>query len=184
MDVNEKNPISHSYNHNEITQSEIVKRVVQHIQLQESALSSTIGNLEVSKRISPSEFIKFISSFNFQNTVSFHLIKDGIIHHFNKDYVASIHTLIPQIEVTLRALLVSKGIISLKLEKKAKDLMILENEFGGLLEDNKDEIKNYIGQNFFEYLKIKFVDQKGINLCFYTKCIFIILDEKYLVYTI
>lgn len=70
-----------------------------------------------------------------KNNTSIHLIKKAIIDHFDHDYISSIHILVPQIEVTLRAVLSSKGIIPLKIEKEGKEARIYENELGGLLVD-------------------------------------------------
>jgi hypothetical protein len=57
------------------------------------------------------------------------LIKKGLDYHFFKEFIASIHILIPQIEVLIKKLLEIKKFNFLKEHKNA----IMYKEFGGLL---------------------------------------------------
>jgi hypothetical protein len=160
---NEKNPVSESHTEEKIIQSELQNRIVHHIHFHETRLSSAVKSLEDHEKISAAPFIQFISSCGFLSDVSRSIISKGITEHFQQNYISSIHILMPQIEAVLKSLLVTKGIIPLKLEKKKDELAIInENELGGLLEI--EDAKNLLGENFTKYLKVKFVDQNGINL--------------------
>jgi hypothetical protein len=126
-------------------------------------LALAVKGLEDEGKISEKPFIEFVSSCNFLNEISRSLISRGITQHFQQDYISSIHILIPQIEVVLRSLLIAKGIIPLKLDKKKdKPVLINENELGGLLET--EHVKCFLGENDTKYMKVKFIDQNGINL--------------------
>jgi hypothetical protein len=159
-------PISHSHNRNQIIESEVQKRIVAYIQSEETRLASIIKKLETEKRISSSVFIKFMSTFGSyqKNSVTFDLIKEGIIEHFNGHFVSSIHILVPQVEATLRAILSSKGFIPLKLERKRQETEVQDNILGELLHDKNKDVEYYLGEDFTRYLIVKFIDTSGINL--------------------
>ena len=85
------------------------------------------------------------------------ILKSGIENHFKGDYIASIHTLIPQIEGTLRLVLNKKDVSTMKTKRNE----IMDNELGGIL--NKPEVSEILGVNLTHYLKTKYSDPAGLN---------------------
>jgi Domain of unknown function (DUF4209) len=162
IDFNEKNPVSKSYNKEDIIEAEVQRRIVGHIQLEELRLSLAIKNLELNGKLSPSIFVRFISDCKFLNNVQVNLIERGIIQHFNHDYISSIYVMVPQIEGILRALLSAKGLSVLKSNNKGKEATIQDNILGGLLRTAR--VNNCFDDNFQKYMEVKFVDETGINL--------------------
>ena len=79
------------------------------------------------------------------------------VWEFNNRHIASISTLTPMIEGTLRSLMKSKGIEILR----NKDDIILDKELGGILADTK--VKELLGENFTNYIKTKYADPDGMN---------------------
>lgn len=155
-----KNPIAHDNDDESQLSSEIKRQTLQNIKLGESWFSNAVRELEEQKRIADKDFIDFISSFGLHDNDSLEFIKRGIKYHFSQDYVASIHILIPQVENTLRLMLNSKGVSTIKVE--GKDMTIMDSQMGGILE-NESVIKE-LGTDFSKFLKIKFTDVEGINL--------------------
>lgn len=99
-----------------------------------------------------------ISDSGLLNESTLNLVRDGIKSHFSKDYVSSLHILVPQIEATLRTLLNAKGIKTIKTKRN----VIMDNELGGILNDGKT--KALLGENLATYLQVKYTDQRGQNL--------------------
>ncbi len=157
---NRKNPIAHTNDYESRLRSEIKRQTLEQIKLAEHWFATAVKKLEEQKRISEEHFTKFISDFGLHDKDSLELLRSGIKRHLNQDYVASIHILIPQVENTLRLLLNSRGISTIKVE--GKEMRIMDSQMGGIL-DNNDVIKT-LGNDFTSYLKIKFTDVEGINL--------------------
>lgn len=155
-----KNPIGHTSDNESKLRSEIKLQTLQHIKFAEHWFADAIQKLEEQKRISEVDFTNFISSFGLHDKDSLEFLRSGIKHHFNQDYVASIHILIPQVENTLRLLLNSHGISTIKVD--GKEMTIMDSQMGGIL-DNDDVVK-VLGNDFTSYLQIKFTDTEGINL--------------------
>jgi hypothetical protein len=144
-------------NNEDIEKSHVKDNKNLYINFFESNLSNTIFNLEKEKKISSDGILIFLKDYGVIDEDNIFLIKKGLDYHFSKEYIASIHILIPQIEVVLRKLLEIKKLNFLKEHKNA----IMNKELGGILKDN--EIKDIVGENVVEYLKIKYTDINGIN---------------------
>jgi len=107
MSFNSKNPTKKSNTEEEILQSKIMEQNINAISRGESWIANTIIDLEKDKRISANDIIDFLKSIGLHDDEQLEFVKSGINDHFNENYIGSIHTLIPQIEGTLRILLLS-----------------------------------------------------------------------------
>ena len=152
-----KNPISHDSNDDSHLKSEMHRLTIWNIQLAENRLSLASKKLEEENKISAQDFIKFFEDRGLHDTEQLPILKSGIENHFSNDYIASIHTLIPQIEGTLRLVLVKKGIATMKTKRD----IIMDNELGGIL--NKSEVREILGSDLTHYLKTKYTDPAGLN---------------------
>ena len=103
------------------------------------------------------DFIKFFEDRKIYDVDQLQILKSGIENHFKNDHIASIHTLIPQIEGTLRMVLSKTGISTLKTKRD----IIMDNELGGIL--NKPETTEILGVDLIYYLKTKYSEPTGIN---------------------
>jgi len=155
---NKKNPISHDSEEESHLQSEIRRLTIWNIQIAENRLSLAVKELENENKISSQDFLKFFEYMNVHDSGGLAILKSGIHNHFNQDFIASVHTLIPQIEGTIRLVLDKKGIPSMKTKK---DNMIMDNELGGIL--NKNEAEQIFGPDLIHYLKMKYTEPSGIN---------------------
>jgi len=97
-------------NEDEIKNHLVNERMFVHIQSYENLFAQSFLKLEQKKKISVTGIFKF-SLLN-ENTLE--LIREGITHHFNQDFIASIHILIPQLENVLRSLVKHSNINILK----------------------------------------------------------------------
>ncbi|MDR4512888.1 MAG: DUF4209 domain-containing protein [Nitrososphaeraceae archaeon] len=85
------------------------------------------------------------------------LSKKELDYLFSNEYITFFHILISQIKVLIRKLLEIKKFNFLKEHKN----VIVYKEFGGSLAEN--EVKDILGEDIIEYLKIKYTDINGIN---------------------
>jgi hypothetical protein len=102
---------------------------------------------------------KLISSSTYLRDKHKDIINEGLQHYFAKDYIATIHTLIPQIEDILRTIVEIKGGIVNK-----------PNKIGGYDKKNLDEllrseeIKTILDDSFLLYIKAVLSHRRGLNL--------------------
>ena len=82
------------------------------IRLGENRLSLAVKTLENEKKITANDFIKFFEQYSTKDSEQKPFLKSGIESHFRGDYISSLHTLIPQIEGTLRRVFEKKGRIN------------------------------------------------------------------------
>ena len=157
ISFNDKNPTSYDKTDDEIFESRVKQQIIQFIKLGESRLALAVKELEASKKLSAKDFLGVLRSIGLHEDDQMKIIASGIEDHFNKRYTASISTLVPMIEGTLRSLLESKGISILR----NKDEFILDSELGRMLADER--VKKLLGNNYTNYLKTKYSDPDGIN---------------------
>jgi len=157
MSFNSKNPTKTSNTEKEILQSRIMEQNINTISIGESWIANTVIDLEKEGRISANDIIDFLTSIGLHDEEQIEFIKSGINDHFNENYIGSIHTLIPQIEGTLRVLLKQRGILTLKQYEET----IMDKELGGIL--SVTAVKEFLGNNIIEFLKVKFTEYDGIN---------------------
>ena len=155
---NKKNPISHDSEEDSHLQSEIRRLTIWNIQIAENRLSLAVKELEDENKINSQDFLKFFEDLGVHDLGVLAILKSGIHNHFNNDFISSIHTLIPQIEGTIRLVLDKKGVSSMKTKK---DNIIMDNELGGIL--NKNEVEQIFGSDLIHYLKMKYTEPAGLN---------------------
>jgi len=81
------------------------------------------------------------------------IIEAGINEHFKRNYIASVHILVPQIEEILRTLLQNHGVTPASYE--TKEQVIEEKLLRGLI----DESEIFVGENFAEYLRVRLLTE-------------------------
>lgn len=155
--IGTKYPISLDEDEDSIINSAIIREFDLHILLTDDRIAASVKTLENANKISSLDYIRFLSDFGLAESLS-KLIAHGIERHFEKDYISSIHVLIPQVEAVLRYLLNRKGINTIKTKGDA----IMDNELGGLLKDAAT--RNLLGEDLTTYLELRFTKQEGMNL--------------------
>jgi len=157
--LGELGPTSKPANEEEDIKKNLVNEaMIQHIQLYEIFICQNIKKLEESKKISKEGLIIHLSKLMILDSNTTELIKSGLSHHFNHDYIASIHILIPQLENVLRIIVRNSKVNILKEENDA----IMNRQLRGLLE--MSEVQQLIGHDFSKYLMTKYAGIKSINL--------------------
>jgi Domain of unknown function (DUF4209) len=151
-------PSSPIHGSKEKLSSEVKTAILNNINLFDALICNNFADLESKNKLTTVGVKEFFESYGiFDNTSDF-LIYHGLEKHFQKDFVASMHILIPQIEALLRRLLQLKKASFFKLKKDA----IMSRELGGLLELN--ELSDILGLNLIKYLKLKYTDINGLKL--------------------
>ncbi|MDH3502517.1 MAG: DUF4209 domain-containing protein [Nitrosopumilus sp.] len=150
-----KQPTSHNKTDEEIKQSQIKGDFIRTITLMESILSVSVESLENDKQITVDDYVDYIKSFGLHDETTIEIIKHGIERHLAKDFISSIHNLIPQIEYTVRQLLELKGIHTTRIEND----IICNVLLGTLI--SRGSI--FFGENLTRYLRIKFTDNDAMN---------------------
>jgi hypothetical protein len=157
--LSEQGPTSKPANEEEDIKKHLVNEaMIQHIQLYEIFVCQNIKKLEESKKISKEGLTNYLSKFLILDSNTIELIKSGLSHHFNQDYIASIHILIPQLENVLRIIIRNSNVNILKEDNDA----IMNKQLRGLLE--LQEVQQVIGHEFCKYLITKYAGINSINL--------------------
>ena len=141
------------YEKSEINQR-LIRESIFRITFAEKSFSLAVQQCEKSNQIISRDYFDFIKSFGFFDDVSLKIIETALERHFAEDFISSIHTLIPQIESTLRKILEEKGKMLTKPEEKIKMI---------LLKEIIDKCVGIFDENVIHYLKIKFGDDEGMN---------------------
>jgi len=152
---NKKQPTSHSQTDEEIRDSKLKTEFIRTIRMMESILSINVKELEEKKEITVEDYFEYIKSFGLHDETSLAIIKRGIERHLDGDYISSIHVLIPQVEYTIRQLLLSRGIKTTSITND-----IIRNT---LLDILICRGVSFYGDDMTNYLKIKFTDMDGLN---------------------
>jgi hypothetical protein len=87
-------------------------------------------------------------------------IEKGLEAFFVKDYITAIHLLIPQIENAIRTIIEKTGGLVLKPARNNGGFHL--KTFDELLRD--EELKKSLGEDFANYFRILFTEQRGWNL--------------------
>jgi hypothetical protein len=99
--------------------------------------------------VKPEELAMFMEKSENINLNSKKLITTGIVHHFDKQYHASISILIPQVEEVLRTFLKRKGVPSSRYSTRDQGLQ--ERMIDDLLKDTT----GHLNQEFIDYLTVR-----------------------------
>lgn len=152
---NKKQPTSHSMTDDEIRNSEIKTEFIRTILMMESILSINVKELEENNEITGDHYYDFIKGFGLHDETSLEIIKRGIERHLDEDYISSVHVLIPQVEYTIRELLLSRGIKTTRIANDIIRNVLLDTLIG--------RGESFYGDDMTNYLKIKFTDIDGLN---------------------
>lgn len=133
-----------------------VKQFASTITTMSAVISASVGPYEKDGHITAESYAGYIELFGLQNGATMRLIRAGVKAHSSGDYVAAIHILLPQLEQTLRSLLVMRGVNVVKGKKKVRvDLLKPLIELG----------VDVLGRDLAEFLKVWLVDEgESINL--------------------
>jgi len=99
--------------------------------------------------VKPEDLAVFMEKSENINPNSKKLITTGIVHHFDKQYHASISILIPQVEEVLRTFLKRKGVLSSRYSTRDQGLQ--ERMIDDLLKDTT----GHLNQEFIDYLTVR-----------------------------
>ena len=113
--------------------------------------------IENTKIIDSSNIVDFLSRSIGLSENNLNIVSSGVVHHFQKDYVASISILTPLIEGVLFDYLHSIGADTSSYEGTT----IEQRELGGLL--NQKELKDNFGEDFQYFLKLFLTEPDAIN---------------------
>lgn len=86
-------------------------------------------------------------------------VENGISKFFKDDYVGSIHILVPQFESALRRFFANMGFPTTSIKKGTAQH---EETFNVFL--NREDIKEFLGENIHRLIQIVMVEQSGLNL--------------------
>ena len=137
-------------------QSEFIEMFERIIMYNDNVLSISTRDYEKDGKVTINDHMNYLQSFALHDKHILKLIECGIKRHYERDYVSSIHILIPQIEHTLRKLLEQKGINTMASTNKDMKYTLLKD-----LLSNSQEI---IGSDFTGHLTLKLADINSINL--------------------
>ena len=129
-----------------------------YIEMKELSFAKAFQRLEEENRISVDSLVCFIKETGLFDEDSMILVEHGIRKHFESDYVASVHILVPQIEVALRSILTQRNI---HVETTDGDAIGVK-QMGGIL--SEASTKTILGREFTDYLLLKFTDREGMNV--------------------
>ena len=149
-------PTAYSNTKEQIDHAEYVQNFQLHINYFASVFSVSVLDYEKDGRITIEDHLKYLRTIELHDESVMRLIEHGITKHYDKDYISSIHILIPQIEYTLRKLLEQKGISTVAFKNNIMDYEALY----GLIRRSSQ----ILGSDFTEFLKLKLVDKNSINL--------------------
>jgi hypothetical protein len=111
--------------------------------------------------LSKASVIEFLKKSSVFDVKRFEFIEKGLEAYFTKDYITAIHLLIPQIENAIRTIIEKTGGLTLKPAKTRNGGFHLKT-FDELLRD--EELNKSLGENFANYFRILFTEQRGWNL--------------------
>ncbi len=111
------------------------------------------------KEIGAEDIIFKLESWSLLSKKNLPYIRHGIESFFRKDYVSSIHVLVPQFESTLRRMFAAAGYPTTSIKKGTVQH---EETFNAFLE--REDIKISLGTSVHKLIQMVMVEQTGLNL--------------------
>jgi hypothetical protein len=105
------------------------------------------------------DFFSFLRRWPILDERNAALLEVGIERFFARDYVSTLHILVPQLECCVRRMFAKAGYPTTIIKKGTTQQ---EQTFTKFLE--REEVKDFLGTNFHRYLEMVMVDQTGLNL--------------------
>jgi hypothetical protein len=89
------------------------------------------------------------------------LIREGVVAHFQEDYVKAVHVLVPQIEHALRMLLSLLGVPVTRPPRVGTGMMY-EKTLNEILRE--EEVRKALGEDLWRYFLVFLADERGQNV--------------------
>ncbi len=137
----------------------IVRQVSQNLSFSSIFLRAIFQESINQKRLNKEQILKFIEKSPIINTDRFEIISRGLEAYFVSDFLVTIHLLVPQIEEAIRNIVEFAGGNVLKPSRGGGYHL---RTFDEILRD--DIIKEALGEDFADYFRILFTDQRGWNI--------------------
>ncbi|HEY4325938.1 MAG TPA: DUF4209 domain-containing protein [Mucilaginibacter sp.] len=137
----------------------IVRQVSQNLSFSAPFLRSVIQRAIDARGLSKDDILKFIQKSPVVDENRYPIIERAINAYFDKDYMVFVHLAIPQIEEAVRNIVEMAGGNVLKTARGGGYHL---RTFDDILRD--DIIKEALGEDFADYYKMLFTDQRGWNL--------------------
>lgn len=138
----------------------IVSQVSQNLSFSSYFLRNIFQKSIDDKGLCKEQISKFIENSPIINNDRFEIINKGLEAYFKKDFLITIHLLIPQIEEAIRNIIEFTGGNVLKPSKGGGGYHL--RTFDEILRD--DIIKKVLGEDTADYFRILFTDQRGWNI--------------------
>lgn len=137
----------------------IVRQVSQSLSFSSIFLRAILNESISKKGLNKSDILRFISDTPIISKDRLEIIERGLDFYFLNDFLVCIHLLVPQIEEAIRNIIEFAGGNVLKPSRGAGYHL---KTFDEILRD--DIIKNSLGEDFADYFRILFTDQRGWNI--------------------
>lgn len=137
----------------------IVRQVSQNLSFSSIFLRAIFQESINRKGLNKEQILKFIENSPIINTDRFEIISRGLEAYFVNDFLVTIHLLVPQIEEAIRNIVEFAGGNVLKPSRGGGYHL---RTFDEVLRD--DIIKEALGEDFADYFRILFTDQRGWNI--------------------
>lgn len=137
----------------------IVRQVSQNLSFSSIFLRAIFQESINQKGLDKEQILKFIENSPIINADRFEIISRGIEAYFLNDFLVAIHLLVPQIEEAIRNIVEFAGGNVLKPSRGGGYHL---RTFDEILRD--DIIKEALGEDFADYFRILFTDQRGWNI--------------------
>ena len=137
----------------------IVRQVSQNLSFSSIFLRAIFQESINQKGLDKEEILKFIENSPIINADRFEIISRGLEAYFLNDFLVTIHLLVPQIEEAIRNIVEFAGGNVLKPSRGGGYHL---RTFDEILRD--DIIKEALGEDFADYFRILFTDQRGWNI--------------------
>lgn len=137
----------------------IVRQVSQNLSFSSIFLRAIFQESVNKKGLDKNQILKFIEKTPIINKDRFEIIDRGLDAYFSDDFLVTIHLLVPQIEEAIRNIVEFAGGNVLKPSRSGGYHL---RTFDEILRD--EIIKKSLGEDFADYFRILFTDQRGWNM--------------------
>lgn len=118
-------------------------------------IAAIIGTLFLSWQedghLTEADITALLSTSSWAGNYDWRILQQGIHRHFERDYISSVHILIPQLENILRTWAEEASIAVKKLDANAKGTIWGQKLLGDLLSDA--DVKQHLGDNLVRVIK-------------------------------
>jgi len=137
----------------------VVRQISQNLSFSSVFLRAVLNELVDNKGLNKSDILAFLESTPIISKDRFEIIETGLDAYFENNYLVFIHLVIPQIEEAIRNIVEYTGGNVLKPSRGGGYHL---RTFDEILRD--ELVKSSLGDDFADYFRILFTDQRGWNL--------------------